>query len=182
MSPTRILLAPIVAFTSGLLAFTGVAHAATAVEPTNGTLLDLLKPVLAAFGHGQKLYAGCLALVLLVAVVRRQFDKDAWVHTDLGAAALTLAGSFGATLAVSLAGGAGVTWTMVWHAISIAFGAAGGYTMVKHLLVTPYLAHLADKGPAWLHAPAKLVLWIFQVAVPDAPPATGNTQAPPNAQ
>ena len=175
------ILYPVTAFVVALVSFTAVAHAATLVEPTNGSLLTLLQPILSAFEHGQKLYAGCLALVAIVALVRR-FVKAPWVDTDWGAAGLTLVGSFAATLGAHLAGGVSVSWSAVWGALSVAFGAAGGYTMVKHLLVTPYMENFATKGPRWLHAPLKLVLWIFQEAVPDAPAkASGNMPAAPSA-
>ena len=57
---------------------------------------------------------------------------------------------------------------MVETALKIAATAAGGYTMVKHLVVVPYLTKLATKGPKWLHAPAELVLWVFQYTTSDA--------------
>ena len=148
----------------GLISFSATAHAAAAVTPTDGTLLDTLQPVLEAFQHGHYLYAGSMALVLAVAIVRRYAPRYApsladWFASDLGSAALALLGAFGASM---VARGADVTWGMVWDSLCIAFGAAGGYATIKALVIAPYLTKLAGKGPAWMHEPMQLILWIFQ--------------------
>lgn len=163
-----------------LLTFTTVAHAAGAVEPAHGSLLT---PVFDAFAHGNYLYAASLMLVALVALARRWgVTKWAWLATDAGGAAMVLVGSFGATMATHFAdGNTPFTFASVWIAIRIAVGAAGGYTMIKHLFIAPYLQKLATKGPRWIHAPATLILWVFQEQMPEVP-TSGNTSAPPSAQ
>lgn len=143
--------------------FTATAHAANNVAGSDGSLIDLLQPVLAAFESGSYLYAGSLALVLAVALARRYGEPQyPWLGTKAGSAILTLVGSFGASMSAALMGDGSFSWLMVWHSLEIAFGAAGGYALVKALVVEPYLVRLADKGPAWLHSPMHLILWIFQ--------------------
>ena len=156
-------LAPLVVIAAFVLTFSATAHAAAAVTPADGSLWDLLTPVLEAFRSGHYLYAGSVALVAAVALVRRYLEpRYAWLGTDAGAAGLVLAGSFGATLAATLSDGQEATWGMAGRALAIAFGAAGGYSAFKALIVGPYLKHLDDVGPKWLHYPMSLVLWIFQ--------------------
>lgn len=163
LSKLKGLLTPFVMAFAFLLAFTATAHAAAAVEPSGGSLLDLLQPVLDAFQHGSYLYAGSLALVVAVALTRRYIEpKYVWLSSDAGAGVLTLLGAFGASMVATFAGGVVFEWSLVWHSLEIAFGAAGGYTVVKHVIIAPYVKHLAESGPSWLHSPMKLILWIFQ--------------------
>jgi hypothetical protein len=157
-----------------LLSFGAVAHAAAAVEPVDGSLLDLFRPVYEAFLTGHYMYAGSVSLVFAVALARRYGKNVAWMHTDAGAAVLALLGSFGAAMAASLAGGSGPTLEMAWRALTIAFGAAGSYAVVKATIIRPYLAHLANKGPAWVHAPAEWLLWVFQEQLPARDSATSD--------
>ena len=160
--PTRRALAPLVVLAAFVLTFSATAHAAAAVTPADGSLWDLLTPVLDAFRSGHYLYAGSVALVLGVALTRRYLEpKYAWLGTDAGAAGLVLAGSFGATLAATLSDGQSGSWTLVGRALGIAFGAAGGYAVLKATVIGPYLKHLSQVGPKWMHYPASLVLWIF---------------------
>ena len=162
-SRIRTFLSPFVVALAFLVSFTATAHAATVITPPDGTLWDLLQPVLDAFQHGSYVYAGSLALVVAVAIIRRYAaPKQPWFSTDAGAGLLTLLASFGATLAATLPGGIAFEWVMAWHALEIAFGAAGGYTLVKHLIISPYIRHLSAKGPDWLHVPMSWILWIFQ--------------------
>lgn len=161
-----------------LLSFGAVAHAASAVEPADGSLLDLLKPVLTAFQTGQYAYAGALALIVTVALVRRYGEaKYPWFGTDAGSAALVFTGALGTSCAASWSGGTSPTWASLWNAAGIALAALGGYAAIKKLFVEPYLTKLAAKGPAWLHKPAALILWIFQEVAPDRAPAPAAAPA-----
>ncbi len=156
-----------------ILAFLGVfaatAFAATAVVPAGDTSwVDMLRPVYDAFAHGQKLYAGMLALVLAVSLAKK-YAPDKWgLHSDIGGALVTLAGSFGTAMVTSLAGGVTFHWVMVKTASMIAVGAAGGYSLIKKLIVEPFLRPYAAKAPAWLKAPLAMILWIFDKPSPVA--------------
>lgn len=153
-----------------VMSFTATARAAAAVEPSDGSVLDLLQPLLEAFKSGRYAYAGSIVLVVAVALTRKYLgDRVAWLHTDRGSATLTVAGSFGATLAVRLAAPSAVlTSSMAWDALVIAAIAAGGYAMIKKLVVEPLLGPLVAKYPTYA-APLKLILWFFDH--PPAPPA-----------
>jgi len=146
---------------AGLFSFKSVAFAADQAVPNDASALDLLKPVWQAFAHGDYLYAGCLAIVLAVALLRRYGTNWKWMHTDAGSALLVLSGSLGASLAAHLADGGHLTMGMVWSALKIAFGAAGGYTVVKHLLVEPVVKPLQKMLPPWAQPIFGVVLWVF---------------------
>lgn len=147
---------------AGSLAFTATAHAASVAEPSDGSLWDLLSPLLEAFKSGRYAYAGSIALVAAVALTRKYAgDLVPWFHTDRGGATLALLGSFGATLMVRLAAPtAALTASMAWDAFMIAFIAAGGYAMVKKLVIEPIVAPLVEKFPR-LAYPLNLLLWFF---------------------
>lgn len=149
------------AIAATLASFTATAFAAGQVEPDDGSLFDVLRPIYAAFHSGQYVYAGSLALVLSCALVKR-YGGDRWpaLHGDVGGSLLALATAFGASLTATLAGGAQPTWAMAWNALTIAAGAAGGYALVKKLLVVPLLLPLAAKYPK-LGALLSPLLWIF---------------------
>ena len=160
-----------------LITFTATAHAAAAVSPSDGTLLDYLTPVIQAFRDGSYIYAGSIALVVMVAVFRRYAPRywpaaGGWSATDAGSAIITLVGAFGASMVAALATDHDAfTWALAWHSLEIAFGAAGGYTVIKHVIVEPYLLKCAGKGPAWLHYPMQMILWIFQETGKEPTPA-----------
>lgn len=151
-----------------VLSFSATAHAAGAVTPADGSLLDYLTPVINAFRDGSYLYAGSIALVGAVAVFRRYAPRywpsaAEWSATDAGGAILTLIGAFGASMAAALLNSNDAfTWPIAWHSLQIAAGAAGGYAIIKAVIIKPYLLKLADKGPQWLHYPMQVILWVFQ--------------------
>lgn len=151
-----------------LLAFTTMAFAATAVEPSNGSLLDYLKPVYDAFVHGHYMLAGMAALVFAVAVIKRYAPGvvGRWANRDPGSSVLVLLASFGTAMTASLAGGAGVTWVMLKAAAMIAAGAAGGYSLIKKVIIEPFLRPLAARAPAWAQPIFALVFWIFDKPSP----------------
>lgn len=146
-----------------VLAFSATSFAAGAADPErDATLVDLLRPVLAAFQTGDYVHAGALALVLFVALAKRYAgDSVPWIRTNQGAAALVLVGSFAATLAARLAGPAELTGALAWDALKIAFVAAGGYTALKTLVVVPLLRPLPARYPR-LAPVLGMILWIFE--------------------
>lgn len=150
---------------AGFLAFAGTAMAASAATPSDGSLLDLAKPVYDQVMAGHYLAAVCLALIVAVAAIRRYAPDPigAFMHTDAGGAAGTFATALLGALATATMAGAVWHWSMLWAAMGIAVAAAGGYTMLKKLVVDPLLASkwYQDKAPAWLKAGAGLVLWVF---------------------
>lgn len=150
--------------------FTATALAAGAATPGDESLLEMAKPIYDAFVHGQKLYAGMLALVLVIAAMKRYAPGKvgAWLQTDIGGALTTLVMSFAGAMATSLAGGVGVSFAMVKAAAMIAVGAAGGYSLIKKLVVEPFLKPLSKKAPAWAQPIFAVVFWIFDKKSPVA--------------
>lgn len=150
--------------------FTATAFAANAVAPSPDDTYALLKAVVDAFTHGQKLYAGMLGLVAVVALVKKVAPKwkklDDLVHTDIGGSALTLVGSFALAMATTLATGGSPRWQMAKAALYIAIGAAGGYALVKRLLIDPVLRPFAAKCPAWTQPLFAVVFYIFDRKTP----------------
>lgn len=162
---TKIYALAILAF---LFSFTGVAIAADAATPSDGSLLDLLKPLYDAFSGGHYAVGACATVVLVVAVLRRYSDFfgakfAAFMHSDRGGtlAALFMAMfmSMGAALA---APGAHLSWGLMWTTFLVGVGAAGGYAVLKNVLVEPMLKPLQAKLPAWAQPILSLVLWVFE--------------------
>lgn len=137
---------------------TGVAFAAT----EDGGLLDLARPVFDAVMGGNYAYAAALALVFAVALARRYGSKRwPWLGGDVGGSLLVLLGSFGGAVATAVAGGAGLSLTVVWMACKVAAGASGGYTLIKRLAV-PLLRSIIQKLPKLAQKPFGLILWMFE--------------------
>ena len=141
---------------------------------------------------GHKAYAAALALVLLVALVRRYLgSRVPWLHTDAGSTVLVLLGSFGGALATALSGGADLTWKIAESAIGVAVIAAGGYGMIKQLLVVPVLCKWEAKAGPTTQKLLRVVLWIFchkqdpsaacAQPAPAAPTPTSPSPAAPSA-
>lgn len=141
----------------GLTFFTATAFAAGEALPADADAFSLLGPIVQAFSRGDYLYAGCIALVLACAVVRRY----GWVKSERGIAALLFGGALGASLAGHAAAGT-MSAGAVWSAAQIAIGAAGGFFALKHLVIDPLLKPLQAKLPAWAKPILNLVLWIFE--------------------
>jgi hypothetical protein len=170
--------------------FGGISHAATAAEQvTGGSAWDLLTPLYQAFAHGQYVYAGSMAIVVIVAAARRygtaKYVGDGlarWIASDEGSTILAFAFSLASTMIVQSAGGtSAVTWSGAWHATTIAVGAVGGYAVIRRLVIKPYLARLAGRGPAWLHKPLDFVLWIFATTEEQRAVTTSMKQPAPSA-
>lgn len=161
--------------------FTATAFAANAVAPSPDDTYALLKAVVDAFTHGQKLYAGMLGLVAVVALVKKLAPKwkqlDDLVHTDIGGSALTLVGSFALAMATTLGTGGSPSWAMAKSALYIAIGAAGGYTLVKRLLIDPVLRPFAAKCPAWTQPLFAVVFYIFDRKTPTQEAETAGQAA-----
>ena len=150
-----------------LLGLTVSAFAAGAAAPDEGSILDLLRPVIDAFKEGHHLEAGMLALVLAVAALKR-YAPEKWgiskfVHGDIGGVVMTLVGSFAGAMATTLAAGDTPSWAMSKTALMIAVGAAGGYAIVKKLLVEPLRNSewYKTKAPSWFKSVMGVVLWVF---------------------
>lgn len=152
--------------------FTTAAFASSIAVPTDdSTIQEMLRAIVDAFQSGHKLYAGMIALSVAVIAVKKLAPKwkalDQKVHTDVGGAVLTLAGSFAAAMATSMAAGTYTpTWPMARAALYIAIGAAGGYVLIKKLIVEPLLRPLAKKAPVWAQPILALVFYIFDKPTP----------------
>lgn len=144
-----------------LLGFAGVAMAQAGTVGSDGSILDMLRPVLEAFRGGDYAAAGALALVVLVAVAR-QYGARVWpaLGSELGAIALVVVGSFAATLAAMISGPAPLTLAVAWTAAKIAFYASGGFALVKKFAY-PLLVKLRGKLPGWAAGILDVVLWVL---------------------
>ncbi len=143
-----------------LFGFTATSVAATAVAP-DGDLLGLLKPIYDAVMSGNKWAAAALALVAVVALLRKYVaPRWAFLMGDAGGSLLALLASFGGASATALLAGAGMSWALLWMSVKVALTAAGGYTLIKRLIVGP-LMPLINKLPAWARIPLQAALWMF---------------------
>lgn len=160
-----------------LVAFAGTALAADAVATqTDASWLDMLRPVYDAFRGGHYVASGALAVVLLVALLKRYGGSGkfgSFVSGKIGSTLTVLVASFAGSIAAATASNAW-QWSMLETAGTVAAAAAGGYTILKDLIVDPLIASnwYTNKAPAWLKAGMGLVLWIF-----DKPAATAATIA-----
>lgn len=154
-------LAPLAAVGVTAVTATATAAAATGIEPEGGSLLDLLAPVFDAIKGGQYALACAVALVALVALVRKYLsDRVPFLKSELGAALLLFAGSFGAALAAPLATGAALSGGLLWATLGIAVGAAGGWKLLKiaHNALQPLIAKL----PEWLQKLISAALFFLE--------------------
>lgn len=120
---------------------------ATSVAFAQGdNLIDLAGPVLSAVTSGNYAYAAALALVLLVALVRRYGGaKYPFLASKKFAPVLVLLASFGSAMAITLGAGQALSLAMAWTSVKVAIGAAGGYSLLK-----PLFNFARDKAPAWM--------------------------------
>jgi hypothetical protein len=155
-----------------LLSFGGVALAADAVDPQDGSL-DVAKSIYDAFSGGHYAYAASLGVILGVALVKRYLgSKIAWLHSDLGGAATTLMGAAAAAMAAGLAGGGPVSLGLLWSSVLVGVTAAGGYSVLKKLVIEPLIKPLQSMLPSWAQPILSVVLWIF-----DRPDAAAQVEA-----
>jgi hypothetical protein len=165
-----------------LLAFLGVvfagfltsANAAGTMAPEEGSLLELARPIFDAVMQGHYIASAALALVFVVALVKRYAPAkfSPYVHSDAGGALTTLLMAFGGALATATVGGAPWTWAMMWTALGVGLAAMGGYTAIKRLFVVPLLRPLRDKLPVWARPVLDMVLWMFDKPVEATAKAT----------
>lgn len=153
-------------FLATFFGFAVTAHAASAaasvVDPGDGSL-DVARSLYEALTGGHYAWVGALTLVAAVALLRKfGGSRFPQLHTDAGAALLTLGGSFGAAMSAAFAGGGHVSWTMVAAAGATAFAAMGGYAALKKLVVDPYLIPWQAKAPAALKPLLAIVIFWFQ--------------------
>lgn len=159
------LTAGIAALVLFLFTFSATAFAAGEVTPTDGSLVDLARPIFDQVMAGHWIAASALALVFVVAVAKRYAPGKAgeFLHTDAGGSLATLLMSFGSALGLATVGGAPWTWGMLVTAMTVAFAAAGGYALIKKLIVEPLTksAWYNTKAPLWLKSALSIVLWMF---------------------
>lgn len=162
-----------------LTGFLVSAHGATAVDPSDGNLMELARPIFDEIMKGHYVAAAALALILSVALLKRYAPGKigAFVHSDAGGSLTTLLMSFGGALATATMGGAPWTWDMLPAAGKVAFFAAGGYVLLKKLIVEPLLKPLSTKTPAWMMPLWAMVFWIFDRKVSEADALKGATVA-----
>lgn len=142
--------------------FGATATAANAVAPDDGSLLDLARPVLDAIVAGHGWLAAALAVVMIVAAVRR-YLPDAYggkfARSDVGGIVAAFAVAFAGAVATSLTAGAAMSAGIALAAVKVALGAAGGYSIL-HKLAGALVATKwwAEHAPAWLKSVVALVL------------------------
>lgn len=167
-------------FILALLAmFTGVAFAAGATIPEDGSALDLIKPVIDAFRGGDYPFAASMTIVFLVAIVRRYgTTKIPFFGTERGAALLAFVGSFAGAMTAGLSGDGEFSQHLLLTAVNVALAATGGYMAVKAFVIDPLLKSkfYQDKAPAWLKSILSLVLWMFE-SKSKTPPAIAKAEA-----
>lgn len=148
---------------TSLFCFTGTALAAEAATGTDGSWLDMLKPLYDAMAGGHYAYAGALTIIVMVALVKRYLgDKWSWLHSDAGGSAMALTAAAATAAATSLAApGAVMSLDLMKSALLVGVGAAGGYAVLKNLIVEPLLIPLRSKMPAWAQPILGAVIWIF---------------------
>ncbi len=166
----RKVLSPLVFLVSlvfiGMVSFLGVAHAAAAVEPDGGSLLDLAKPIYDQLLAGHFIACGALALVLVVGLMKRYAPVGKiqdFLHSDAGGALTTFLVALGGAVATATISGATWHWSMLGAAGTIAFAAAGSFALIKKLIVTPLLASVwyQTKAPVWFKDVLGMALWLF---------------------
>lgn len=145
--------------------FIGVALASDAVVPTDGSLIDLAKPVYEAVMGGQWWLAAMLGLILATTAAKKYAPGKlgTMINSTYGQEATVLLLAFGGAAATALlaAGpGAVLTGALAWAALKIAVGAAGGYALLKSLLA-PVIEKIKGKAPAWMAPAFDLLLWAF---------------------
>lgn len=143
-----------------LLAFFGVAAAQGVAGGSDGSLVDLARPVLEALMSGKPGLATALALVFATAAARRYLaPRVPFFASDAGASVLVLVGAFGAAAAAAISGGA--TWSpaLAWKALAIAVPTAGGFSLLK-----PIVRALEARWP-WLAKITRWFSWVFDKPV-----------------
>lgn len=145
-----------------LASFTATSFAAAAALPIDSTpLLDLLRPVYESFAGGNSVAGGALALIAVVALLRRysglfSASLERALHTDLGGtgAVFVLAGA-GAVAATN-----SLSWAGAKAAFAIGISAVGGYTILRKMIVDRILASSwYATAPAWAKAILSIVTW-----------------------
>lgn len=155
----------------GLVSFSAAAHAAGAVAPPSGSLLDLAKPVFSAIMAGHYIACAALALILAMAALRRYAPRAPKIGTSLTKFLNSDAGNAISTLVVSFAGAvatgtaAGVHWGglsthLLWTSLLVGVTAVGGYEVLLHLLAGPVLSKIEKRWPI-LKPILSLLLGVF---------------------
>jgi hypothetical protein len=129
-----------------LLFFGGAAFAADTISPDTSSL-DIAKAIYDAFAGGHYAYMAAMAVILLVAFVKRYLgDKITWLHSNAAGTLMALIGATATALvAAASASGGVVSFALLKSALLVGVGAAGGYAVLKALLVDPILVPLLSK-------------------------------------
>jgi hypothetical protein len=139
-----------------VLGFFGVAAAQSTAGGSEGSLVDLARPVLEAVVSGKPGLATALALILAAALARRYLaPRVAFFASDAGASVLVLLSAFGAAMAAAITGGASWSPELAWKALAIAVPAAGGFSLIK-----PIVKAVEARYP-WAAKVTRLVSWVF---------------------
>lgn len=146
-----------------LLGFNVSAHGANTVDPTDGNVMDLMRPIFDEVMKGNYIAAVALSLVLAVALVKRYAPGKAgeFVNTDMGGSLATMLMAMAGAVATATMGGAPWSWGILSTAVMVGVAAMGGYTAIKRLFIEPILRPLAAKAPVWAQPLFGIVLWIF---------------------
>lgn len=162
--------------------FAGVAMAAGAVVPEDGSLLDLARPIYDAIVGGQWWLGAMFGLIFLTTAVKRylpvKFGGN-FVNGEYGQPLTVLILAFAgaaSTALMAIGPGAVLSLSLAWAALKVAVGAAGGYTLLKQLLA-PLLTKLSLKAPAWAQPIFGVLLWVFSKPSPIAVAETAGEAA-----
>jgi hypothetical protein len=154
-------------------AFGATAFAAGQVAPSDdASVVDLLRPIYDSFLHGDRVAAGALAVVALVALAKRYAGSvgprfERFVHSDAGGVLSVFGVSFFGAVAAATTGRAW-SWSVPEVAFGVAIAAIGGYTVVRKLVVDALVASswYRTSAPAWLRSILSVVTALG--AKPDA--------------
>jgi hypothetical protein len=162
--------------TAYALSLTSASNTVAQVTTDDSSLIDLARPVYDAFVNHQYGLMIPLAIVLIVALLRRLPGKvGTFMHSDFGGtiSALSIGGAtaVGAALAVP---GAHVTFDILKAGFAAGVLAAGGYAVLKHVFVDPVLPKLAALAPSWLQPILNLFISIFDHSTAPKQPPTAE--------
>lgn len=166
--------APVVLGLIAFFAMSATAFAANAAIPDgDSSVSDMAHAVYDAITSGHYIASAALALIFMVALVRRygglvSAKLETMVHSDVGVALTTLLLAFGGALATSTLSGDAWHWAMLWTSATVAFAAAGSYAMLKALVYDKIVASdwYKNKAPEWFKLLFGVLGWIFDK--PDA--------------
>ncbi len=127
-----------------------------------GDFLELLAPVFDAFKGGDYALGTVLGIVALVALATRYVKPHVkFLQGDAGTSLLVLLGSGAIAMLSPLAGGAAMSFGLLWMGVKTGALAAGGFKMAKELIAKPLLKLLKRFAPKWSKPLIMLLEWVF---------------------